>query len=258
MKRFFLLSLLMIINLASANANNENNNKNNNEKNEKIIQTITNVLTKLQADMKIERISPSPLTDLWQVELAGGRQLYVSVDGKYLIQGNLYEFKANKGLVNLTQKEEQKGIAKIINSVDVAEMIVFAPKKPKAHITVFTDTTCGYCQKLHSEIDEINKLGIEVRYMAFPRGGQGSEGYQELVNVWCAPNKQDAITRAKNRESVAKANLLCKSPVVKHYEIGNLIGVNGTPAIVLEDGTVIPGYRPAAELAEIVLENKKS
>jgi len=246
MKRF-LLFILIGINCAYANSDNT-----------AITKIITQTLQNLQPNIEIEQISPSPIANLWQAELVGGRQLYVSADGKYIIQGNLYTFDKNKNLVNVTQKEEQKGIAKVINAVDVKEMIVFAPEKPKAHITVFTDTTCGYCQKLHSEVEEINKLGIEVRYMAFPRGGQNSEGFQELVNVWCSANQQDAITRAKKREKIAKANILCKSPVLKHYEIGNLIGINGTPAIVLEDGTLISGYQPAKELAKTVFKNKKN
>jgi len=218
-------------------------------------QKITQKLKSLQSNIDIESITPSPVTNLFKVELVGGRQLYISADAKYLLQGSLYEI-TEQGITNLTQQDEKKGIAKAINALDTSKMIIFAPENPKTHITVFTDTTCGYCQKLHSEIAEINALGIEVRYVAFPRGGKESEGYTELHNVWCAANQQEAITRAKQRKPVPAANMLCKSPIMQHYAVGELIGVTGTPAIVLEDGTLIPGYRPAQELAKIALANK--
>jgi len=222
-----------------------------------IIKIITNNLTKIQPEIKIEQITPAPIAGLWQVELLGGHQIYVSADGKYLLQGNLYQFEQDE-VINLTQQAQQKGIVKIINNIDPKEPIIFAPEKPKAYVTVFTDTTCGYCQKLHSEMAEINKLGIEVRYLAFPRGGKESQGYQELNNVWCAQDRQDAMTRAKNGQKVEQANIMCKSPVMAHYEIGNMVGVTGTPAIVLEDGSLLPGYMPAKVLAERVLERKNN
>jgi thiol:disulfide interchange protein DsbC len=132
-------------------------------------------------------------------------------------------------------------------------MVVFAPKAPKTHITVFTDTDCGYCQKLHSEVPELNRLGVEVRYVAFPRQGLNSPAAKELVSVWCAKDQQDAMNRAKTRQSVADAS--CDNPVAKQYQLGQMIGVNGTPAIVLANGKMIPGYQPAPQLAKIALES---
>ena len=149
-------------------------------------QAIRATLTKLQPDMPIEAIAESPMNGLFQVHLQGGRMLYASADGQFLVQGNLYQIKDGSA-VNLTRQSESKGIAKAINDVPASEMVVFAPKEPaKAHITVFTDTDCGYCQKLHSEVPELNRRGIEVRYMAFPRQGVGSHGYNTMVSVWCA------------------------------------------------------------------------
>lgn len=217
-------------------------------------QSIRATLTKLQPDMPIEAIAESPMTGLYQVHLKGGRLLYASADGQFLMQGNLYQFKGGDA-VNLTRQAESKGVAKAINSIPTSEMVVFSPKEPaKAHITVFTDTDCGYCQKLHSEVPELNRRGIEVRYVAFPRQGLESHGYNTLVSVWCAKDRQAAMNQAKSREDLPAAT--CDNPVAKQYELGQMIGVNGTPAIVMGNGELIPGYQPAPELAKAALEAK--
>jgi len=214
-------------------------------------QAIRETLQGLQADMPIEAIAESPINGLYQIALKGGRQLYASRDGQYLMQGYLFQLKDGQA-VNLTEQAESLGIAKEINAIPASEMVIFAPKNPKTHITVFTDTDCGYCQKLHSEMAELNNLGVEVRYVAFPRQGIGSEGYKTLVNVWCASDKQQAMNQAKRRQKVADAK--CDNPIEKQYELGQLIGVRGTPAIVLANGQLIPGYQPAALLAKQAMQ----
>ena len=125
-------------------------------------------------------------------------------------------------------------------------MIVFAPDAPKHIITVFTDVDCGYCARMHRQMADYNRLGIEIRYTAFPRAGIGSPTYEEMVSVWCAEDQHTAMTDAKAGRAVEPAR--CDSPVSDQYEAGRAIGVNGTPAIVLESGELIPGYLPPDEL----------
>lgn len=208
-------------------------------------------LQSIQPDMPIEAIAESPMDGVYQVQLKGGRQLYASADGQFVIQGYMFQFKDGQA-VNLTEQAQSRSVAKAIEAVSTSEMVVFAPDKPKTHITVFTDTDCGYCQKLHSEVPELNRLGVEVRYLAFPRQGMGSHGANTLTSVWCAKDRQQAMNKAKAREEVAAAS--CDSPVAEQYELGQLIGVQGTPAIVLADGQIIPGYQPAPQLAELALK----
>lgn len=214
-------------------------------------QAIRNSLTQLQPDIPIEAVAESPLDGLYQVHLKGGRLLYASTDGRYLLQGNLFRLDG-KEAVNLTRQAESKGLLKQIRSVPDSDMVVFSPKEPaKAHITVFTDTDCGYCQKLHSEVPELNRRGIEVRYLAFPRQGKGSHGYNSLVSVWCAKDRQQAMNDAKARKDLPDAS--CDNPVMAQYELGQMMGVQGTPAIVLDNGELIPGYQPAPELAKAAI-----
>jgi len=218
-------------------------------------QAIREALKSLQPDLPIEAISESPMPGLYQVQLKGGRLLYTSADAQFVLQGFLFQVKDGK-TVNLTEQAESKAVARQINAIPAAEMVVFPAKDAKTHITVFTDTDCGYCQKLHSEVPELNRRGVEVRYVAFPRQGVDSHGYQTLVSVWCAKERRAAMDLAKARKDVPAAQ--CDNPVAKQYQLGQMIGVQGTPAIVLANGQMIPGYQPAPQLAEAALAAAKS
>ncbi len=214
-------------------------------------QTIRQALHSMQPDLPIEKITASPMPDLYQVQLKGGRLLYASADGEFLLQGNLFQIQ-NGQATNLTEQVEQKAIATQINNIPMQEMVVFPAKDSKTHITVFTDTDCGYCQKLHSEVAELNKLGVEVRYLAFPRQGVGSHGYNTLTSIWCADDPLDAMNEAKARRDVPSKT--CKNPIDKQYALGQSVGVQGTPTIILANGQMIPGYQPAKQLATQALK----
>lgn len=214
-------------------------------------QAIRKTLNTLQPDLKVESVSASPLKGLHQVQLEGGRVLYMSEDGQYLMQGYLYQMRDGQ-MVNLTEQAENVAVARQLNALPRNEMVIFAPKNPKTHITVFTDTDCGYCQLLHKEVAELNRQGVEVRYLAYPRAGVGSSTYNDLVSVWCAKNPQDAMNQAKARKKVPAAT--CENPVAKQFELGQRIGVQGTPAIFLANGQLIPGYQPADKLGPTALQ----
>lgn len=133
-------------------------------------------------------------------------------------------------------------------------MIVYAPKQVKHTVTIFTDIDCPYCRKLHKEMQSYLDAGIEVRYLAFPRAGAGSESYKKAVSVWCAKNREEAMTRAKRGETVKSES--CKHPVDRHLALVQRLGVNATPTIFLENGRRIPGYVPAQRLLQILEQEK--
>lgn len=218
-------------------------------------QAIRKTLKSLESEVPVESIASSPFNGLYEVKLQGGRVLYASADGQYLIQGYLFKMDNGKP-VNLTEKAEREGVAKTINAIPSAEMVVYPAKgQAKSHITVFTDTTCPYCHKLHAEVAELNRLGIEVRYVAFPRQGLGSPGDEQLQAVWCSKDRNAALDKMIDGKEIKAAK--CENPVGKQFAMGQSIGVNGTPAIVLEDGQVIPGYQPAPQVAKLALATAK-
>ncbi|KQB53026.1 protein-disulfide isomerase [Pseudomonas endophytica] len=217
-------------------------------------QAIRKSLETLQLDVPVESISASPMAGLYEVKLKGSRVLYASADGQFIVQGYMFQLKDGKP-VNLTEKAERESVAKLINGIPVAETVVYpAIGETKSHITVFTDTTCPYCHKLHAEIPALNKMGIEVRYVAFPRQGLGSEGDQQLQAVWCSTDKKSAMDKMTDGKTVKAPK--CANPVGKQFALGQSIGVNGTPAIVLKDGQVIPGYQPAEQVGKLALSVK--
>ena len=214
-------------------------------------QAIRKTLSALQPDLGIESIGKSPFEGLYEVQLKGGRILYASADGQYIVQGYQYQYKDGHA-VNLTEQAENAAVAKQINGLDKQQMVVFpAVGETKAHITVFTDTTCPYCQKLHAEVPKLNKQGIEVRYLAFPRQGLNSAGYKQLEAVWCSKDRAEAMERMFEGKEIKAAS--CDDPVAKQFTLGQQIGIQGTPAIILANGHMIPGYQPASELVNDAL-----
>ena len=217
-------------------------------------QAIRKTLQTLQLEVPIESVAASPLNGLYEVKLKGGRVLYASADGQFVMQGYLFQIQDGKP-VNLTEKTERLAISKTINAIPVADTVVYpAVGETKSHITVFTDTTCPYCHKLHAEVPELNRLGVEVRYVAFPRQGLKSAGDEQLQAVWCSKDRKAAMDKMVSGDTIKAPS--CVNPVAKQFELGQSIGVTGTPAIVLENGQVIPGYQPAANVAKLALDAK--
>ena len=193
----------------------------------------------------LDNIRPSPVSGISEVVI-GPRLFYVTDDGKYMLQGSLIDLETRIDI----SEERRKGIRlDAINAVGEANMIIFPAKEPRHTVTVFTDIDCGYCRKLHNEIDQYNANGITVRYLMFPRSGVDSPSYNKAVSVWCSKDHQDALTRSKAGEEL-QSGTNCANPVQQHYELGQLIGVRGTPALVLDDGEMLPGYVPAVKLAK--------
>lgn len=201
-------------------------------------------ISKLFTDVDPKNITKSPIPGLYQVSLPP-RFFYASADGRYIVDGDLIDM-VNKQ--NISKILRNKSLSAAINAMGEDSMIVFGEDNLKHTVTVFTDIDCSYCRKLHSEIKKYNDLGIRMRYLSYPRAGIGSVSFKKAEAVWCSKDKAKALTRAKNGENIKSEK--CNSPVAEHYALGNMIGIRGTPALVLEDGTVIPGYIPAARLVE--------
>jgi thiol:disulfide interchange protein DsbC len=212
-------------------------------------------LARINPDMKAVNIETTPMFGIYDVLLNTGDRLYMSADGDFFFAGTMYQNRYGEGLVNLTEQGAIKSRLAAMQTPQAQQTWVFpAVGEKKATISVFTDVDCYYCQKLHLEIADINALGIEVRYLAFPRAGLGSPSYQVLVDAWCAENTNEYLTEAKlrshNKQARQESPKACENPVMAHYNLGQQIGVNGTPAIVFESGELLPGYLPANELAK--------
>lgn len=205
---------------------------------------------RVSKSLNIAKVSPTPIADIYLVEGGNGELLYASANGEYIFAGDMLKIKQG-GLENLTDKVRGEKALKALSSLAKEDMIVYPAKgKTKRVMHVFTDVDCGYCRKLHSEIPALNEGGVEVRYLAFPRGGVQVPAYKKMVSAWCAKDRLEAFGKLKSGDSIADAE--CENPVLDQYKLGISLGVQGTPAIYLDDGQTVPGYRPAADILKIM------
>lgn len=191
---------------------------------------------------QVTTIVEAPIDGFYQIESEKGI-FYASIDGKSIFSGSLHKFE--EGLLNLTALRQKELATAQLESLNES-LIVYPAKNEKYVVTVFTDPTCGYCRKLHSEMQTYNDLGITIAYAAYPRGGVNSPMANTLKNIWCADNKLEAMDKAKN--DIAIPSISCTNPVDRMYNIGSALGINGTPALFLPNGELIPGYQPAQQL----------
>lgn len=202
----------------------------------------------LNPQVEVERVGAAPMPGFREAIVAG-QVVYVSDDGRYLFLpgsgGALFDVTAKKNLSEDAMAAMRK---QLLQSIPASERIVFAPANPKYTVTVFTDVECGYCRKLHSEIAEYNRQGIAIEYLAFPRMGIGSDDYKKMVAVWCSADRRKALTDAKNDRAPAYKN--CKTSVNQQYDVGQRVGLTGTPMILTRDGVQVGGYVPPAALRE--------
>ncbi|PHS70978.1 MAG: disulfide bond formation protein DsbC [Methylophaga sp.] len=198
--------------------------------------------------VNIESLQPLDNTGLYEVVI-NGEILYFSEDARYAIQGDVISLETRQNLTEIKRVNMKK---KSLASLDEADLIIYEPEKVEHTLTVFTDIDCGYCRKLHKQMAEYNAQGIRIRYMAFPRSGVDSEAFDKAEDVWCAKDRQQAMTDAKNDKHVVSDR--CDSPVKAQYEMGQRLGVKGTPSLFLESGEMLPGYVAPKRLKKILDE----
>lgn len=204
--------------------------------------TDVTALLKERLDVTVLDVQPAPIEGLHEV-LTDQGVFYLNKDGTKLLQGRIYSIDGTPD--DLTERSFAKVRLKMLESIEGTE-IVFPAKEERHVVTVFTDIDCGYCRKLHKEMQDYNDVGITVRYLAYPRAGLKSSSGELISAVWCADNPNAAMTQAKSGKQVKAAD--CDSPVETHYNLGQTLGVRGTPAIIREDGRMLPGYLPATAL----------
>ncbi len=193
--------------------------------------------------INVKEIQASPLPEIKTV-ITDNMVLYVTKDGRHMIEGPLYDI-STQSPANLTFKMLAEKLQQFSD-----QMVVYKAPKQQYVVTVFTDITCGYCHKLHQQIADYNALGITVRYLAFPREGLTGKVARQMESVWCAEDKKSALDAAMKGKTPPEKN--CSIEIGQHYQLGLLFGIQGTPAIILDDGTLIPGYQGPNELKQFL------
>ncbi|RLA18936.1 MAG: DsbC family protein [Gammaproteobacteria bacterium] len=210
---------------------------------------VKEALAKSLPGVEVDSIKSTPVPGLYQIAF-GPRVMYVSEDGRYMLQGSMVDLATRE---NLTDPAQAKAMLSAVEKVGEDDMIIYKPKNKKHTMTVFTDIDCGYCRKLHNQMDAYLEEGFEVRYLFFPRSGLNTNSYDKAVSVWCADDRNDALTKAKNNQHVESKT--CNNPVKEHFELGMAMGVRGTPAILTDTGKLLPGYISPREIGQYFTED---
>lgn len=200
---------------------------------EQVRQKVTAMFDMIEA----KDVTVSPV-DGWYAIQKGSIVAYISTDGRYLLQGDLIDLELNVNMSEVARTESRRQLMAAVKDEDV---IMFSPAQKKYSVSVFTDVECTYCRRLHSQIGEYLAHGIEVRYLMYPRNGPTSHAWSTAEQVWCAKDRNGALTAAKSDQKFATSS--CDASIVREqYDLGQEVGLSGTPAIVLDDGTLISGY----------------
>ncbi|MCB1626383.1 MAG: DsbC family protein [Xanthomonadales bacterium] len=204
----------------------------------------TAAIKTLVPDVSVDQVQSAPLPGFQEV-IVNGNIIYVSDDGKYLMQGMLYDIENRRDLT----EARKAGIRETaMAAAPVAERIIFPAKNKKHTVAVFTDIDCGFCRRLHQEIETYTEQGIEIQYLLFPRAGTGSDSFRKAVAVWCDKDQKNALTHAKNGED--PGNATCTNPIEAQFQLGQRVGVTGTPTLIFEDGSIQPGYLTAEQMLQ--------
>jgi len=206
---------------------------------DKVRKKVTEALPGVQK----ENVNPSAAPGLYEIR-KGSVFGYVTADGRYLIQGDMVDIVTGE---EITEKQRMGARVDVLKQFGPDRVIEFAPKDPKYVVTVFTDIDCGYCRKLHSEIQDYNDKGIAIRYVFFPRSGPDTPSWEKAQKVWCSADRKEALTQAK-RGVALNSPSTCPNPVQQQYEAGEALGINATPMLLLPDGEIVRGYVPARSL----------
>jgi len=197
--------------------------------------------------VSLESVEPSAVKGVYEVVTGSGEVVYITADGGHMFQGNLIDLESR---VDLTEQRLAGINLKILETIDDATTLIYAPEKTEKTITVFTDIDCVYCRKLHQEIPALNEMGVAVRYLFFPRAGLGSDSYKKAVSVWCADDQNLALTASKSGQEIEARS--CEHPIIEHMALVSRLGVTGTPAVFTPTGRKLPGYMPAKRIAMIL------
>lgn len=211
-------------------------------------------LYKADSRIPVKSIEPTEMSSVYEVALESGELIYSHESGEYFMVGHLFRIDDQQGLVNVTEQTQNRMRVAALAEVPPEHMITYPAKgERQATLRIFTDVDCPYCRQMHDEVEALNDMGIEVSYLAFPRGGPNTATYRTMVSIWCgetAEERSQLMERVKSGATVAEKS--CENPVFDQFVLGQRIGVSGTPAMVLEDGTLIPGYMPAARIGQML------
>ncbi len=211
-------------------------------------------LLKADARIPVKSVQSTDMPSVYEVALESGEVLYAHESGEFFIVGHLFRVDDQEGIVNVTEQTQNSMRLEALAGIDPNHLVTYPAKgEHKTTIYVYTDVDCPYCRQLHDEVEALNEMGVEVSYLAFPRGGPNTATYRTMVTIWCGETAEERVELMDKVKSGAKvSDKSCDNPVFDQLVMGQQMGVSGTPAMVLEDGSMVPGFMPAARIAQML------
>lgn len=239
MKRLSMLGLFLVLTFTALSASADD------------LDELRENIEALLPGIPISSVAETPVDGLYEL-IADGQLYYIDKAGEYLLDGNLIQL-SNR--MNLTEARLGTLHVGMLAEIGEENMLIYEPKtESKRSLTIFTDISCGYCRRLHAELDTLMEEGVRVRYLLFPRAGLGSQGHKDLESVWCADDPQAAMTNAKAGGKIVP--MTCNNPIEQHVALAERVGLRGTPLMYLDSGERIPGYREATIIANMIHESE--
>jgi len=193
----------------------------------------------------------SPIPGLYQFA-QGAEVFYISADGRYVMQGEMIDLQTQNNVTEAFRASER---VKALTQLDPKTMISVMPNAPQYQVTVFIDVDCPYCRVMQQNILEYTQRGIAIRYLAFPRSGPESVAALRMSQVWCSPDRLSALLLAETDQPLPNSRGDCTNIIRDHFATGLRMGIASTPSVILEDGTLIPGFVAPANLEAILSQH---
>ncbi len=203
---------------------------------------VSAALARLAPNTPVDGLRKAAMPGFYEA-VVGGQGVLVSADGRYLMSGALWDLRAQRNLSEPLLADVRR---EVLASVPAARRFVFAAAQPRATVTVFTAIDCGYCRRLHEQVERINAAGISVEYLLLSHGGADSPSHATAVSAWCAADRADALTEAKRGHE--PPHKVCPNPIDEHAALARRLGVSNTPTVVAADGRVLGGYLTVEQL----------
>jgi thiol:disulfide interchange protein DsbC len=200
---------------------------------------------------KIDEVTKTALPGIWELRI-GNEVLYTDADGSHIIQGELIDTKTKN---NLTQQRIAKLTAIKFDELPLKDALVVKQGNGSRKLAVFADPNCGYCKRL--ERDLVALKDVTIYNFVYPVLGPDSN--EKSRAIWCS---KDAMKTWRDWmiDGVTPPRAMGKcddAAIQRTIDYGKKYRINGTPAIVFENGERVPGALPAAELTKRLDEAKK-
>jgi thiol:disulfide interchange protein DsbC len=199
---------------------------------------------------KIEEITPTPLAGIYELRLSTNEIYYSDATGNYLIQGSLIDTKSKR---NITEEREAKLSAIDFNALPLKDAITIVHGNGKRKLAVFEDPNCGYCKRFERDLAKVDNVTVYLFLLPV----LGPSSVEKSRNVWCAKDQATTWVNLMQKDTPAPAAQCNTAAIDRNLEFARKYKITGTPTLVAQDGTRVPGAIDSAKIERLLAEASK-